>query len=186
MSSPTRKPQNRARPQGAAQCAGYTLIGLLIVVSILLISSMATLNVAEFSGRRAAEAELIEIGGEFNQAFQSYYEQSPPGTPNYPAALADLIKDPRFAGVKRHLRRLYRDPFTSKAEWGIIKAPQGGIMGVYSLAEGEPIMQGRPYTSVLDVVTPTATNSYARWRFGYVPETKLGNGQGKAAVPPGK
>ena len=42
----------------------------------------------------------------------------------------------------RHLRRLYRDPITGQDEWGLVEAPGGGVMGVYSRSEDEPIKSG--------------------------------------------
>lgn len=45
---------------------------------------------------------------------------------------------------------------SGKAEWGLISAPEGGISGVYSLAEGVPI---------LSAAGPT----YRHWRFEYLP-----------------
>ena len=37
--------------------------------------------------------------------------------------------------TRRYLRRLYADPLSGKTEWGIVKAPDGGILGVHSLSE---------------------------------------------------
>lgn len=33
-------------------------------------------------------------------------------------------------------RGIYADPFSGKAQWGLVAAPQGGIAGVYSLSAG--------------------------------------------------
>ena len=41
----------------------------------------------------------------------------------------------------RHLRRLYRDPLTGSADWGVVKGPDGGVIGVYSQAPGKPLKQ---------------------------------------------
>jgi len=41
---------------------------------------------------------------------------------------------------RRHLRRLYPDPITNSAERGLVKAPDGGVMGVYSLSE-QPVLK---------------------------------------------
>jgi len=49
------------------------------------------------------------------------------------------VKDPRFPNTVRHLRALYRDPITGGAAWGVILAPGGGIMGVYSNSELNPL-----------------------------------------------
>ena len=42
----------------------------------------------------------------------------------------------------RHLRRLYKEPITGQDEWGLVEAPGGGVMGVYSRSEDEPIKTG--------------------------------------------
>jgi hypothetical protein len=67
-----------------------------------------------------------------------YFQRSPGTAKRYPARLGDLLEDRRFLSRQRYLRRIYVDPMTGKAEWGLVQAPQGGVMGVYSLAEGKP------------------------------------------------
>ena len=42
----------------------------------------------------------------------------------------------------RHLRKLYRDPITGEEEWGLVEAPGGGVMGVYSRSEDAPVKSG--------------------------------------------
>ncbi|MDB5804527.1 MAG: type secretion system pseudopilin PulG [Betaproteobacteria bacterium] len=144
---------------------GFTLLGVLLLVAVLAIVTSATLSAGLAMQRRAAEQELLFTGREFQHAFRSYYETAV-STPRYPLKLEDLLRDPRFPGVRRHLRRLYADPITGKAEWGLIQAPGGGIMGVYSLAKGTPIK--------VDLFDAELTgfegkSSYAEWKFAYAP-----------------
>lgn len=87
---------------------------------------------------RDREADLLFIGEQFQQAIRSYYESSPEATRVYPKKLEDLVEDRRLPAVRRHLRRIYRDPFTREATWGLARLPDGGITGVYSLAVGVP------------------------------------------------
>lgn len=113
------------------------MIYLALLLAIALIGGVSAvgLKVAKTLQIRAAEAELLEIGLEFRNALQSYSEATPNGLPNTPASLAELLRDPRYPGIKRHLRRLYYDPFTGKAEWGLIRDPDLRIVGIHSLSE---------------------------------------------------
>jgi type II secretory pathway pseudopilin PulG len=152
--------------------SGFTFVGLMILIALLAIASMATLTSAAGFSRRAAENELLAIGEEFNRAFLSYYNQTPGGAPRYPGSLTDLVRDPRYPGVKRHLRRVYPDPLTGKADWGLIPAPGGGIMGVYSLAAGQPMHRypfGPGIPNQPNQSAVAETTSYREWQFGYLP-----------------
>jgi type II secretory pathway pseudopilin PulG len=119
--------------------AGFTYLGLLIVVAILALATSGTLTLGSIVERRAAEERLLEVGSAYRQAIASYLNSSPAGDRRFPGALADLLKDPRYPGVRRHLRKLYPDPISGKNEWGLIGAPGGGIMGVHSLSAAQPI-----------------------------------------------
>jgi len=132
----------RDRPwrTGAARGeAGFTYLGLLILVAILALAASATLTLGSIVQRREAEQRLLEVGAAYRQAIDSYLNSSPAGDRRYPGTLTDLLRDPRYPGVRRHLRQLYADPITGKNEWGLVGAPGGGIMGVYSLSNAKPI-----------------------------------------------
>lgn len=154
----------------ARKLDGFTFIGLMIILCVLSIAALATLSVAEFSAHRAAENELIQIGNEFSRAFESYYRQSPGAIGRYPMKLDDLVKDPRYPEVKRHLRRIYRDPLTTEKKWGLIAAPGGGIMGIYSLSK-QATIRSKPPENVLHTYpeNDVTLEGYSSWRFGYVP-----------------
>jgi len=51
----------------------------------------------------------------------------------------DLLRDRRLPGVRRHLRQIYVDPITGRSDWGLIASPDGGIPGMHSLSQAEPI-----------------------------------------------
>ena len=112
------------------------MIYLALLLGISLIGGLSAigLNVTHTATQRSAEAELLAIGLEFRHALQSYAEATPNGLPNTPESLAELLRDPRNPGIQRHLRRLYRDPFTGKAEWGIVRGPDQRIIGIHSLS----------------------------------------------------
>lgn len=154
---------------------GFTLIGVLAIVTLLSIGAMATLNFAHTVTRRAAEAELLEIGGEFSRAFQSYYHSGSAGSTRFPRSLDQLVSDDRFSSPKRHLRRVYRDPMTGVATWGTVPSPDGGIMAVFSLSEDEPLRRDTPSSAHSAPYELEEVHGYSRWKFGFfeVPMTKL-------------
>src|SRR5262245_13328818 len=89
--------------------------------------------------QREKERELLFIGHQFREAIERYYQRSPGIVKRYPEKLEQLIEDKRYLSVQRYLRRIYVDPMTGKAAWGLVPAPGGGVMGVYSLSETAPI-----------------------------------------------
>ncbi|MDP3538672.1 MAG: type II secretion system protein [Azonexus sp.] len=114
------------------------MIYLALLLSIALIGGLSAvgLKVAQTVQLRNAEADLLGIGVEFRNALQSYAEVTPNGLPPTPDSLNELLRDPRFPGMRRHLRRIYHDPLTGKAEWGIIRGPDRRIVGIHSLSSG--------------------------------------------------
>ena len=162
---------------GAGRAGGYTYIVVLVLLAVLSAAAALTLEVADTQARRSAEAELLGVGHEFERAFASYYRQSPVGARRFPDRLEDLTRDPRAAGVRRHLRRVYLDPLTG-GDWGTVPAPGGGIMAVYSKGAEVPFRQAPAALAMgpaASAATPDAKPSYAEWRFGYDPRLDLRN-----------
>ena len=145
---------------------GYTYLGLLFAVAILSAGLGVVGELWQTAMRRDKEAELIHAGNAYRRAIMLYYESSPRGRPQYPQRLEQLLKDDRHPGTRRYLRRLYIDPITGQQEWGAIRAPDGGIMGVHSLATAAPLKQSgfRPVDASL-----AGAASYADWKFFYQP-----------------
>ena len=148
-------------PSGNA--AGFTYVGVLILIAIIGIASAATLKVGSTLQRRAAEQELLFVGMEFRNAFLSYANATPPGQIRAPRSLQELLKDPRSTNPRRHLRKLYADPMTGKETWGLVYGSDGvGIIGIYSLSEEKPIK-----ISNFDIVFKDfeGRTSYKDWKF---------------------
>ena len=121
---------------------GFTYLGLIILVTVIGLVGAATLKVDALLRRAAAEEELLEIGAAFGEALRTYAEATPKGQPQQPPSLQELLKDPRVPGVRRHLRKIFVDPLTGKAEWGIVWANPGdkrGVLAVYSLSKAKPL-----------------------------------------------
>ncbi len=120
--------------------AGFTYLGLLILIGILGVAATATLQTHAVLQRRAAEQELLAVGAEFARALASYAAVTPAGQPPAPATLQELLRDPRFPMPVRHLRRLYADPITGTASWGTVLSPEHQrIVAVHSLSMARPL-----------------------------------------------
>lgn len=119
---------------------GFTYLGMLILLAVLGLVGAAGLKMGTLLQRAAAEEELLEIGAQFSEALRSYAAATPPGQPQQPPGLQDLLKDPRFPNPRRHLRKIFVDPVTGKAEWGILYVgDKVGVLGVYSLSNARPL-----------------------------------------------
>ena len=115
---------------------GFTYLAVLFAVAILSGGLALAGEMWETSAQREREAELLFVGHQYRMAIQRYFLSGPQR--QYPRSLEDLLKDPRRPGTERYLRRLYPDPITGK-EWALVKAPDGGILGVHSLSEERPL-----------------------------------------------
>ena len=163
-----------ARRCDAAQ-QGFTYVGLLITLAIMTSALAIVAPVWEVASRRDKEAELLFIGGEFQRALAGYAKFGTSTADRYPNQLEDLVKDPRFPGVRRFLRKIYVDPMTNSTDWAVVRPPEGGgIVGVHSKSEKEPIKQSNFPASQKDFEGKT---KYAEWVFFDQPRS--------AAIPPG-
>jgi type II secretory pathway pseudopilin PulG len=147
--------------------------------------SAASLSTGSQLSRRDAERELLAVGAEFEQALTSYAGAS--GNAGRaigelgPQTLEELLKDPRFPGMMRHLRQIYTDPLTGRSEWGLVKAPGGFIVGVYSLAEGIPIQRNGLEPAQVGFEN---AQSYADWVFGLPIASWPNNYRSSTAIEP--
>jgi type II secretory pathway pseudopilin PulG len=149
----------------AQRCqAGFTYLGVLILIAIMGALLAATGEVWSTVQRRDKEQELLFVGSQFREAIRQYYERSPGGAKRYPRKLEDLLLDDRYPTIQRYLRKMYVDPITGKPEWGLLKAPDEGIAGVYSLSHQAPFKVDG--FDALDAGFKGAT-SYSEWQFGY-------------------
>ena len=139
------------------QC-GYTYLALLLVVAVMGVAMAAAGTLWHTGQMREKERELLYVGDQYRKAIQLYYLHAK----YYPRELAQLLKDARTADVRRYLRKLYRDPITGKSEWGIIKAPDGGIVGVYSLSDAAPLKTANFPKDYLEFEGKT---KYSEWKF---------------------
>jgi type II secretory pathway pseudopilin PulG len=148
---------------------GFTYIGVLLATAILTAGIGLAIEAWHTTLRRDKEAELQHVGIQYQRAILLYYEGSPVGRPRYPRELKDLLHDERYPTARRYLRKLFPDPITG-GEWAIMKAPDGGIMGIHSSSTAVPLkVRG-------------AAATYQDWKFAYIPATAAPK---KPAVPAG-
>ena len=156
---------------GSAQ-RGFTYLAMLLAVAVVGIGLAAAGQVWSTAVQREKEQELLFVGNQYRRAIRLYYQNSQdqrgPGVA-YPKALKDLLEDKRRGDTRRYLRKLYADPMTGKAEWGLvtIKAPDGDrIMGVYSLSGATPFKT----SGFLDRDrTFEGANHFSDWKFLHEP-----------------
>lgn len=146
---------------------GFILIGLLLLI---MVSGMALAQAGvkwRDAQQRDREQELIRIGEAYRLAIGRYYNQTPGVVKDYPPHLEALLSDNRFPTPRKHIRKLYLDTITQREGWGIIEAPSGGVMGIYSLSDKPPFkMAGfRPHLRHLN-----GKKYYGEWYFAYIPE----------------
>lgn len=145
---------------------GFTYIWILFAVALAGIVLAAAGQLWQTEARREKEVELMFVGEQFRQAIGSYYESSPGMPKRYPDSQERLLFDDRFPIPKRHLRKIYFDPMTGKTEWGLIRKPGIGIVGVHSLSTRKPFKRANfheRYAKFADAV------SYQDWAFVYTP-----------------
>jgi type II secretory pathway pseudopilin PulG len=99
-----------------ARMRGFGYIGLLILVAMMSVALAGAGEVWHTAQQREKEQELLFAGGQFRRAIAQYYANTPGKARHYPLQLEELLKDPRYPGVRRYLRKIYLDPMTGRAE----------------------------------------------------------------------
>ena len=154
---------------------GFVYLWALFAVALAGIVMAGTGQVWQVKAQREKEAQLLYVGEEFRKAIMSYYNT---GTRQFPESLEDLLQDKRSPNIKRHLRKIYLDPVTNTAEWGLIEesspgsnvtpnasAPPGNspAPSANPAAGNNPVLntQPAPGSGAISGSSPTAGNSPA-------------------------
>jgi type II secretory pathway pseudopilin PulG len=149
---------------------GFTYIGLLIAVAIMGIMLSAAGTLWSIASKREKEVELIFIGHQVRSAIARYYAA---GGFRYPRELADLVSDERSAVPRHFLRKIYRDPMTGQADWQIIRAADGGVMGIASSSKDKSMKRANfePLEAGFKDM-----DCYCDWQFLYEPRRARARG----------
>ena len=154
----------RRPPPPPPAARGAALMAVLLVLALLGLAQWAVLGAAALDRQREREAELLFIGAQFQRAIRAYVQASPAGAPQWPQRLDDLLADRRFPQPVAHLRRLWRDPFTGRADWVEIRAGNA-LIGVHSAAQVQPLRQGGVAGPAGGQADEAAARTVADWRF---------------------
>lgn len=146
---------------------GMALMGALLLILLMGLALAEAGNRWSDMQRREREQELLKVGDTIRKAIGSYYNLSPGMVKQFPPTLESLLKDDRFPNPQRHLRKLYIDPVTQREGWGLLYAPSGGIMGIYSLSGKRPFKTRNFPAPYQDFEKKKA---YIDWIFAYMPE----------------
>ena len=166
--------------------AGFSFLGLLFLLAGMGVALAALGTMWHTASQREKERDLLFVGDQYRRAIESFWTVPLPiGTPRrLPKNFDELLEDKRFPNTVRHLRRLYRDPMTGGAEWGLQKGPDGGISGVFSLSDGQPFKRANlpsAYASFAEA------GSYRDWIFRFdVEKAERDAAQRAKAAPAGK
>lgn len=163
-------PLSLALPKSAR---GFAYIAVLTAVAMIAWSTSAAIQAGALFGRRDAEHALMTVGLEMEQALYSYAgvpwvgalpaDKAQALSWRGPLTLNELLRDPRAAGIRRHLRRWRADPMTGRVHWGVVRDQSGYIVGFYSLAKGQPMKQKdfEPLRAHFE-----GADTYRKWVFG--------------------
>jgi type II secretory pathway pseudopilin PulG len=142
---------------------GLAYLALIFAVLVMSMVAANSVQLGTVHAQRAQEEELLFVGAEISSALARYARSSPSGSPRAPKTLDELLQDPRHPGTVRHLRRRYADPLAPNGEWGLVRDPQGLIIGVHSQSTRTPLREAGPPGNL-----PTngqAWQTYREWIF---------------------
>jgi type II secretory pathway pseudopilin PulG len=141
---------------------GFVYVWVLALIAVMAVGLAAVGPLWAQEAKREREDELLRIGSLYAEAIERYYRSSPGSAKRYPRSLDTLLLDSRFVGTVRHLRMLYVDPVAGNASWGLLRASDGGIRGVFSQSTEAPL---RVVAMDLGVAVLAPATRYDQWQF---------------------
>jgi type II secretory pathway pseudopilin PulG len=131
-------PPRTLRTSRRSSEGGYSLVVLVVAVTVLNILVAAMLPLWSTAIKREKEEELVFRGFQYAEAIRVYHQRYQ----SYPTKLEQLLE------VKpRCIRQLWKDPMTEDGKWGLIfqNQPQGPLRGHLDSPDGQPSdPNGRP------------------------------------------
>lgn len=143
--------------------AGAAYLLLLLTLTLISLSSLIIIEVAQLRQQRSDEDQLIFIGEEFCRALRSYKLATPPGGKAAPDELGELLADNRSGRTRRHLRQIYLDPFTREPTWKVFRNPEH--QGIDAIASFSSRMALRTGVSFENKSSASLSVRYSDWHF---------------------
>lgn len=115
---------------------GYTLVALLLVMSLLALFALAAAENVRQQSQREREKEAIFRGEQVSEAIRSYYQfrvryQGAQGTNGLPTSIDDLLAGIQLPGKTKKLQILRvsasHDPLSSSGEWKLVGPTSGDV-----------------------------------------------------------
>lgn len=154
--------------------AGFTYLALLMILSLLSLATNSVMTHIAQAAVREREDALLRFGEAYVDAIASYYQATPGRVKQWPKEISDLLEDKRHVSIKRHLRESYPDPVARNVAWTLVRAPDGGILGVQSTSSATPI---RTTAIQLSNVLLMPAQRYSDWLFVYTPPAESPGGR---------
>ncbi|MFO7495897.1 MAG: type II secretion system protein [Desulfobacterales bacterium] len=156
-----------------AGSSGFTLMGVLVLVTISGIGLMGASQSWRTIAQREREEALLFQGDQIRRAIASYYTAGAAGAEGeYPQRMEDLLRDPRFPTVQRHLRKLYKNPLDPEGKWEFVLDGTGRIKGVFASRKEKPLKVKR---FAEDYSEFENAKTYTDWKFIFVPNGAASN-----------
>jgi len=161
---------------------GATYLLLLFMLAVMAAGMAAMGTQWAVAAQRERETELLFRGAQFSRALAGWRDATPAGQPAAPLLLQDLLLDERSTPPRHHLRRLYTDPFTSEADWELLRGADGRIVAVASRARLPALRRvHKPLRAEADPAQP----SVGDWIFAAAPRpTELAQPSAKKTMKP--
>lgn len=149
---------------------GFTYILILVALIVMGIMAGTASETAYMALQRDRERQLLFAGFAYYHAIRQFHQANG----HYPRALNDLVNDPNSLH-RVYLRQLYPDPMQSPQElrgdtgWRLIRAADGGIAGVASRSDKEPLKKV-DFPPGFEKFENSAR--YSEWEFEYAPNAQ--------------
>jgi len=141
---------------------GFTYVLVLAILALLGIALAAVGTRWSDRLQREREQELLRIGRLYAQAILAYHRGSPGSDKTWPKDVQDLQLDPRMLGTVRYMRTAYGDPMLPGQPFGLVRAADNTIRGVYSTSTATPF---RTEAVDLGVLVLAPAQHYSDWQF---------------------
>ncbi len=150
---------------------GFTYILVLMALIAMGIMAGAASQSAYIELQKDRESQLLFAGFAYYNAIRQFHQVNG----YYPRSLNDLLKDPNFMH-RVYLRDLYPDPMQTPQDlhnstgWRLIRAADGGIAGVASRSNKEPL---KKVNFPLGFEKFENSKTYSEWEFEFSPNAQL-------------